>query len=112
MHSRRGVRWSGFDRAFCRNVLAVRPKNAPAPRKILSSRPDSGIPSLRSRNSRIGQGGKTAFIFPMLSLQSLDLGTRGPEFLFDFLVAAIEVVDAINDCDSLGNECRYHQRCA
>ncbi|PYS04262.1 MAG: hypothetical protein DMG16_03265 [Acidobacteria bacterium] len=42
----------------------VRPKNAPAPRKILSSRPDSGIPSLRSRNSRIGQGGKTAFIFP------------------------------------------------
>src|SRR5438309_10390679 len=63
MHSRRGVRWSGFDRAFCRNVLAVRPKNAPAPRKILSSRPDSGIPSLRSRNSRIGQGGKTAFIF-------------------------------------------------
>jgi len=34
--------------------------------KRLSSRPDSGIPSLRSRNSRIGQGGKTAFIFPML----------------------------------------------
>ena len=28
--------------------------------------PDSGIPSLRSRNSRIGQGWKTAFIFPML----------------------------------------------
>src|SRR2546428_7224142 len=44
---------------------SVRPKNGPAPRKILSSRPDSGIPSLRSRNSRIGQGGKTAFI-PML----------------------------------------------
>ena len=36
------------------------------PREILSSRPDSGIPSHRSRNSRIGQGGKTAFIFPML----------------------------------------------
>src|SRR5438034_8432270 len=44
----------------------LRPKNAPAPRKILSSRLDSLIPSLRSRNSRIGQGGKTAFIFPML----------------------------------------------
>ena len=34
--------------------------------ELISSRPDSGIPSLRSRNSRIGQGGKTAFNFPML----------------------------------------------
>ena len=51
---------------------SVCPKNAPAPRKILSSRPDSGIPSLRSRNSRIGQGGKTAFIFPMLPFAMAD----------------------------------------
>src|SRR5437773_9450288 len=41
-------------------------RKRPAPRKILSSRPHSGIPSLCARNSRIGQGGKTAFVFPML----------------------------------------------
>jgi len=44
---------------------SVRPKNAPARRNRVSSRPNSGIPPLRSRNSRIGQGWKTAFI-PML----------------------------------------------
>ena len=49
-------------RANCRSYIPT------TPRKILSSRPDSGIPSLRSRNSGIGQGGKTAFIFPKCGL--------------------------------------------
>ena len=54
-------RWHGRE---CHR-RSVRPKNAPARRNRVSSRPNSGIPPLRSRNSRIGQGWKTAFI-PML----------------------------------------------
>ena len=49
------------------------------------------------------QGRKNRVQFPMLSLQPLDLSACRPEFLFNFLVAAIEVVDAIDDCDAVRN---------
>src|SRR5438093_8240808 len=62
------------------SVCAPENAPAPAPRKILSSRPDSGIPSLQSRNSRIGQAGKTAFIFPMLR-KRLEVGTSPVKIL-------------------------------
>ena len=39
----------------------------------------------------------------VLSFKSFDLSPCGPKFLFDFLVATIEVVDAINDCDPVRN---------
>jgi len=57
------VRFVTTDRTLRKRVFA---RKRPCTPKDIIFRPDSGIPSLRSRNSRIGQGGKTAFILPML----------------------------------------------
>ena len=41
-----------------------------------------------------------------------DLGANIAEFLFEVLVAAVEVVDVVEDSFSIGNQCREHERCA